>query len=48
MAILAAVVREPRGDNFLEGSKRAGCEHLGAERVLLELSEVGLCYALLS
>ena len=43
VAALAPVVRNPRGKEFLQTGQRAGCEHLGAQRVALELSQVCLC-----
>ena len=42
MAMRAAVVREPRCEDFLQSSEGAGREHLSPKRVLLELREVGL------
>jgi hypothetical protein len=33
VAMFAFVVRNPGGQDFLQGSKTAGCEHLGAQRV---------------
>lgn len=42
VAILAAIVREPRCEDLLEGGEGARCEHLCAHRVLLELGEVCL------
>ncbi len=42
VAMFAFVVRNPGGQDFLQGSKTAGCEHLGAQRVTLKLLEVGL------
>lgn len=42
VAVLAAVASDVRGEHFLQGGEGAGCEHLGAEGVGLELVEVGL------
>ena len=42
VAILAAVVRKPRGEDFLEGGEGARCKHLGAKGVLLKLGEICL------
>lgn len=40
--VLGNILRNPRGEKLLQSSKRAGGEHFGAERVLLQLLEVGL------
>ena len=42
MAVLGAVVSEPGGEDFLEGGEGARGEHFGAQRIGLELFEVGL------
>jgi hypothetical protein len=42
VALLAAVMGDPRSEELLQREKRAGGEHLGAERVGLELLEVCL------
>ena len=42
VAIFIAILCYPRRKQFLKCGERAGCEHLGAERIRLELSEVGL------
>lgn len=42
MAMLAAVMRDPRCEDFLETSKRPGGEHLGPQGSFLQLVEVGL------
>lgn len=42
VAMLAAVMSEPGGQDFLDTSQGTGREHFGAEGVCLELFEVGL------
>jgi hypothetical protein len=42
VAVLASVVGEPRGKDFLKSGEGAGGEHLGSERIGLELLEVCL------
>jgi hypothetical protein len=42
VARLVAVFGDPRGQELLQGGKRSRCEHLGLERVLLELLQVPL------
>jgi hypothetical protein len=42
VAALAPVMRNPRCKELLETGKGAGCEHLGAQRVALELLQVRL------
>ncbi len=42
MAVLALVVRDPRREHLLQRGETAGREHLRAQRVALELLEVGL------
>jgi hypothetical protein len=41
---LVAVFCDPRGQELLQSRKRARCEHLGLERVLLELLQVPLSH----
>ena len=41
---LVAVLRNPRGQELLQGCERARCEHLGLEGVLLELLQVPLSH----
>jgi hypothetical protein len=41
---LVAVFCDPRCQELLQGSKRTRCEHLGLERVLLELLQVPLSH----
>lgn len=48
VAVLGAVVRDPGREDFLKSGERAGSEHLGAQRVRLELLEVGLPWSLFS
>ena len=48
MAMLAAVARDPGGEDFLERGEGSGGQHAGSERVLLELGEIGLELRLLS
>lgn len=40
--MLALVVRDPRREHFLQRGETAGRQHLRAQRVALELLEVGL------
>lgn len=40
--MLVAVLCEPRGDELLGAGESTGCQHLGAERVRLQLVDVGL------
>jgi len=42
MARLVAVFGDPRGQELLQGGKRSRGEHLGLERVFLELLQVPL------
>lgn len=42
VAVLADVVGDPRGEKLLQPGQHAGGEHLGAQRVRLQLTEVGL------
>lgn len=42
VARLVAVFGDPRGQELLQGSKRSRGEHLGLERVFLELLQVPL------
>lgn len=42
MAILVAVVSDPRSEHFLETRERARSDHLGAQRVGLQLAQIGL------
>lgn len=42
VAVLADIVRNPRGQQLLQTGEDTGCEHLRAQRVLLEVEEVGL------
>lgn len=42
VAMLITVLRNPRGQELLERAERAGCDHLRAQRVLLELLQVPL------
>ena len=42
MAVLADIVGEPRGQQFLQAGEHAGSEHLRAQRVFLQLAQVGL------
>lgn len=42
VAVLADIMRNPRGEQLLQGQKDARCEHLGAQRVRLQLSEMDL------
>jgi hypothetical protein len=42
VALLAPVVGDPRGEELLQAGEGARGEHLGAQRVLLELLQVGL------
>lgn len=48
MARLAPVVRDPRREELLETGEGARSEHLGAQRVALELLEIGLGRRLLA
>lgn len=43
IAMLVAILGEPRSNELLSSSERARREHLGAQRVGLELLDVGLC-----
>jgi hypothetical protein len=45
VAALAPIVRNPRGEKLLQTRERAGGEHLGAQRVALELLQVRLTHA---
>jgi len=42
VAVLVAVLGQPRGDQLLSTGEGAGREHLGPHRVVLELLDVGL------
>lgn len=42
MAVAAAVLGDPAGEEFLEAGEGAGGEHLDAEGVLFEGGDVGL------
>lgn len=42
VAVLADIVGEPRGQQLLQTREHTGGEHLGAQRVVLQLLEVGL------
>lgn len=42
VAVLANIVSEPGGEQFLHTGEDTGGEHLGAQRVLLQLLEIGL------
>lgn len=42
VAVLADIVGDPRSQQFLQTGEHTGGEHLRAQRVLLELEEVGL------
>ena len=42
VAVLALVVRDPRREHLLQRGEAAGREHLGAQRVALQLLEIGL------
>jgi hypothetical protein len=42
VAVLADIMGEPRGQQLLQTGEHTGGEHLGAERVVLQLLEVGL------
>lgn len=42
VAVLADIVRDPRGQQLLQTGEHTGGEHLCAQRVLLEVEEVGL------
>lgn len=42
MAVLAPVVGNPRREELLQAGQGARGEHLGAQRVLLQLLEIGL------
>lgn len=48
VAVLVAVLGEPRGEELLETGETTGGEHLGAEGVGLELLDVGLLGTLLA
>lgn len=48
VAVLVAVLREPRGDELLSTGEGTGSQHLGAQRVVLELLDVGLSQMLVS
>ena len=48
VAVLADIMSEPRGDEFLQRREDTGGEHLCAEGVCLELFEVGLSDSLLA
>lgn len=42
VAVLSDIVSEPGGEQFLDTREHTGGEHLGAQRVVLQLLEVGL------
>lgn len=42
VAMLAAVMRDPRGEQFLDAEESTRGDHLGSQRVRLELLEVCL------
>lgn len=42
VAMLADIMGEPRGEKFLKTGEHTGGEHLSAQRVLLQLTEIGL------
>lgn len=42
MAMLADIVGEPRGDEFLQSRQYSGCQHLGPQRVGLKLFQIDL------
>jgi hypothetical protein len=42
VALPVLVVRNPRGQKLLEAGERSGGKHLGAQRVVLQLLEIGL------
>lgn len=42
VAVLAHIVSEPRGEELLQTGEHTGGEHLSAQRVLLQLLQVGL------
>lgn len=42
VAVLADIMGEPRGQQLLQTGEHTGGEHLGAQRVVLQLLEVGL------
>lgn len=48
MAMLADIMSQPRGDEFLHGREDTGREHLCAKGVGLELFQVGLVLYLIS
>ena len=42
VAMLVTILGKPRGEELLKASESTGCEHLCAQRILLELIDVGL------
>lgn len=48
MAMLADIMSEPRGDEFLKSRENTGRQHLCAKGVCLELFQVGLLLYLVS
>lgn len=42
VAMLAAVLCDPRSEELLRASKSAGCNHLGLQRVILQLLQIPL------
>jgi len=42
VTVLADIMSEPRGEQFLHTREHTRGEHLGAQRVVLQLLEVGL------
>jgi hypothetical protein len=42
VAVLADIMGEPRGQQLLQTREHTGGEHLGAQRVVLQLLQVGL------
>lgn len=45
VAVLAPIMRDPRSEELLQAGQGAGREHFGAQRVLLQLLEIGLAGA---
>lgn len=44
MPMFADIVRNPRSQDFLEAGKKTGCQHLRAQRIRLQLTQVELCH----
>ena len=40
--MLAAIARDPGGEDFLERGEGAGGQHAGSEGILLQLCDIGL------